>query len=157
VPAEESYVSYEPTEIGGWENGYTFGENISYIEEPSVTLYSFDECTSTYYPIEEPTYTEQHYYFSAETSTYVPYVPSPAVWTDYYEPSTVTLYTYVEESGSYVEESTPSPYQQYYYYQAPTDTYISYTPASVQWTSYYEPSSESLFYYDQQTGTYSPE
>jgi hypothetical protein len=107
-------TTYEPSIVGG--QGATAAWYNNQYEQPSVAIYTFNECTSTYEPIEEPTYQEQYYYFSPETNTYVEYEPTLAVWSDYYEPSTVSLYTYNEFTGSYEVEESPSPFEEYYYY-----------------------------------------
>jgi hypothetical protein len=104
-----AYVTFEPVA--------TIEEPTStYYEEPSVTIYAFDECTSSYYPVDEPTWEEEYYFIHPETNSYTVYQPTPAIWTDYFEQPTVPLYTYEEGTNVYTTATDLTPFDTTYYY-----------------------------------------
>jgi hypothetical protein len=129
---------YEPTPVQ-W---------ISYYEPSNVDLYSFVG-GNTYIPEEvssapeyfsyvaEPSPYLSYYYYDVSTETYVPYEPTPVAWTDWYEPATEEVYTYVPALDTYEVVEEPSPYLTYYSYVPETHSYEELKPTVAEWSSYY--------------------
>lgn len=62
-----NYFTYVPTEVS-WSNHY---------EIPSETIYTYEESTQSYSPVEELSPYEEYYTYDVGTATYYSYAPSP--------------------------------------------------------------------------------
>jgi hypothetical protein len=139
-----SYQPYEPTPVV-WTDFY---------ETPSVPLYTYDAVYCNYQVESEPSPFEEYSYYYEPTQSYVAYIPSAPVWTDYYEQSTSPLYSWNEYSEAYESSSSPNPYWSYYTFSEATGTYNSYEPTPARWTNYYGVPSVDLYSYDESTNSY---
>jgi hypothetical protein len=87
--------------------------------------------------VAEPSPYLSYYYYDVSTETYVPYEPTPVAWTDWYEPVTEEVYTFVPALDTYEVVEEPSPYLTYFTYVPSTHTYEELVPTVASWSSYY--------------------
>jgi hypothetical protein len=126
----------------------------AFYEEPAVPLYTYQEVTESYVPAREPSPVESYFYWNEETTSYRPYEPTPAVWTEYFETPAVSLYWQEPSTETYHEIAEPSPFVSYSYWDVQTESYRPYEPTTVQWTEFYEQPETDLYWYDVATNTY---
>jgi hypothetical protein len=118
-----------PSYVSAWSAFY---------EAPTVPIYYYNEATESYVPERSPSPQETYFYYNEETESYQSYQPSPAVWTEYYEEPSVSLFYREPSTQTYHEIEEPSPFISYYYWEPSTQSYNSYEPTSVQWTEFFE-------------------
>lgn len=153
----EQHYYYSP-ETSTYEEYYPSAPSWTTMWEPSYTpLYSWSEETQTYTEVETPSPYESYYYYQTATESYLPYTPTAVSWTTYYEPSSVTLFSYSESTNTYSPVETPSPYVSYYWYNTVTSTFEPYTPTEATWSNYYETPSSTLYSWNESTQTYDEE
>jgi hypothetical protein len=125
---EQSYVEYVP-QVPSW---------VDY-NEPSVeSLYTYNVYTGAYEIESSPSPYEEYWTFEASTQSYVPYLPTPAVWSNYYSLPQEPLYTYDIATNSYFVEVEPSPYMSYFTYSTDEESFVEYVPTDYGYTVQYE-------------------
>jgi len=64
----------------------------AWYEEPTVSLYTYEESSGSYVPAREWSPSVSYFFYSEATDSYRSYQPTSAVWTEYYEAPSVSLY-----------------------------------------------------------------
>jgi hypothetical protein len=77
-------------------------------------------------------------------------------FTAFFNPPSVPVFSYNEETERYESSPTLLTGTNYFYYEQSTRSYEPYEPTPAQWTEYYEEPTVPLYYYEEATHEFTP-